>query len=180
MKSLKLKNMKTFRIFMLMLLAGTVVLSSCKKDDEDDNNDNNNNNNNNNTTYVMSAMVDNENWGSNTVVGIIDGTSEVTVTAVSTDNTSSMVLSIYDFTGVGEYLVTDDTDNSAYYTVVGSTSAWFAPFGTQATGTITITSFADSKITGTFSFTGINMLSGTNTIKVISSGTFTNVTLQTQ
>ena len=173
--------MKTFRLLMLMLLAGSVIATSCKKDDnDDDNGNNNNNNNNNNTTFAMSTTIDGEDWGTNSMVAVINTNGdEVTITGVGDGNVNSLTITMASFSGVGTYQIVDANDNYAAYNIIGTTNVWYAPLGTTGTGVISVSKFENNVISGTFSFVGVNPLDG-NSTKTFANGSFTDVTLTVQ
>lgn len=168
--------MKTMKTMIMALIAiSMITVQSCKSDDDGGDSGNAG-------SGTVTANVDGESYQSDalgTSATIVNAGGGMTLLITSNEFSSSrnITLSISSgFDGEGTYPI--GGDNSVF--VIGqyieanasnptATQIWAAPFDESQQGEINITSFTDTTIEGTFSFTGRNEDQSTRTI---SNGSF--------
>ena len=152
--------MKKIRMtFAAVLATASFIATSCSSDDGGAGGGSNLD------TYI-SAKVDGQTFTTFSAGGVAASTAirsadliQVTATsmvsATATD-TKTLAISLFGVTAPGTYQVGPNSDNSISYVEGASFSAFSTNVCAGATGTITVTTINDTKIEGTFSFTGKN------------------------
>lgn len=167
--------MKTLKILSLILFVSVSVMSCKKDDDGGDSADNNA------ASGTITAKVDGANFTSNTsftVATRITAGGQTTLTLQGSNNGGKgIVMIINGFEGAGSY----DIGGGSNVFVTGSyveanasnpsaSQTWMAPFDQTVAGEINISEVNDTKVLGTFNFTGKN--SNNNSTKNITDGNF--------
>ncbi|OYU81662.1 MAG: hypothetical protein CFE23_04115 [Flavobacterium sp. BFFFF1] len=148
-----MKTMKKFGFTAMAALA--IALSSCSSDSDGGSGSNA-------ATYI-NASVDGTAFETFEVQGqssasasrIVSGSDTfITITGVSS-TTDAMEIVLHNITATGTYPAGPSNDLTLVYSATSSQMAYASDADcTGATGTVTVTSISDTKIEGTFSFTG--------------------------
>ncbi len=154
--------MKSRNLLLMVLVAGIITLGSCKKDDGDSGTPVGSNGS-------ISLKVDGSTWNASLAVQAVNSNGVINVTG-SDSNAKQAGVTLYGISAPGTYQVgPPNAGNMLRWTEgLGQTDTYQAN-GVIGTGTVTVTELSDSKIKGTFSFTGYNTA---QTSKQITEGTF--------
>lgn len=146
----------------MMLIAGVTLFSSCNKNDDDSGTPAGSNGS-------ISLKVDGSTWNASLAVQAVNSNGVINVTG-SDSNAKQAGVTLYGVTAPGTYQVgPPNAGNMLRWTEgLGQTDTYQAN-GVIGTGTVTVTELSDSKIKGTFSFTGYNTA---QTSKQITEGKF--------
>jgi len=152
--------MKTFYKTAMALMAATALLTSCS----DDTDGSTGGGNTPSGTYI-SANVGGSNFetlsqqgfnAANATKQTIGDQTFITITATSA-NTNSMVITFTDVTATGTYDVGPQSDNVVAFFETATETAFSSNADCSgATGELKVTHYSDTKIEGTFTFTGKN------------------------
>ena len=168
--------MKAFKsISKLVLIALTVVLSSCSKDS-----DSSSSNPVTPSGSYITATVDGASFsttiaGVSTVNGSRSGTGEFTLIQVlgADLNSNSIAINLFGITTTGTYTLNADSDSVIAFTPPTGGAAYGTGGCAGATGTINVTFLDNTKIEGTFSFTGKDVDNcATSAVKTVTNGSF--------
>lgn len=149
--------MKT--IIKTLILSAVVLLSSCSKSED--------NSSNNATPTPADGFYYSEN-GSTTMTAATSAYASNQFKSIFALNGSNTAFEI-NLTSIAVGTYTINSSNALAYIKPGGSQLWSA-----SAGTITITSNANNKLTGTFNATTGSGITGVNSV----SGTFTNITIQ--
>jgi hypothetical protein len=154
--------MKSRNLLLMVLVAGIITLGSCKKDDGDSGNPVG-------SSGSISLKVDGGTWNASLSVQAVNSNGVINVTG-SDSNAKQAAVTLYGVSAPGTYQVgPPNQSNMLRWTEgLGQTDTYSAN-GVIGSGTVTVTELSDSKIKGTFSFTGYNTA---QTSKQITEGTF--------
>jgi hypothetical protein len=154
--------MKSRNLLLMMLIAGVTLFSSCNKNDDDSGTPAGSNGS-------ISLKVDGSTWNASLAVQAVNSNGVINVTG-SDSNAKQAGVTLYGVTAPGTYQVgPPNAGNMLRWTEgLGQTDTYQAN-GVIGTGTVTVTELSDSKIKGTFSFTGYNTA---QTSKQITEGKF--------
>ncbi|MCB2207468.1 MAG: hypothetical protein KQH67_04160 [Bacteroidetes bacterium] len=145
----------------MMLIAGVTMLSSCKKNDDDTGPVGSNGS--------ISLKVDGSTWNASLSVQAVNSNGVINVTG-SDSNAKQAGVTLYGVSAPGTYQVgPPNAGNMLRWTEGLGQNDTYQANGVIGTGTVTVTELSDSKIKGTFSFTGYNT---SQTSKQITEGTF--------
>jgi hypothetical protein len=150
-------------LYLILICFVGFSISSCSKSNSDTAT----------VTVDLSATVDGTPKDSKSVSAIKSGTSLVIAAPFNLASGETVLLSISNFAGVGDYAISATGGVTAYYTTgLQSTANQFVAIN----GDIKITAVTATSISGTFQFVGSNSSAST---KTITSGQFTsNLTSQ--
>jgi hypothetical protein len=152
--------MKLFTFLFYIVVTLFVFTTGCKKTD------------NITAAGTMTAKVEGVSWTASTVSDtILNGT--ITIAGKSQDN--SLIWINLDDVGTGIYALSDSSAHTASYNPGDGSPSFTTSYGLVAGGQVNVTSinYTDSIMSGTFTFTGVNPLSGGT--KEITQGIFTNL-----
>jgi hypothetical protein len=154
--------MKSRNLLLMMLIAGVTMLSSCNKNDDDSGTPIGSNGS-------ISLKVDGSTWNASLAVQAVNSNGVINVTG-SDSNAKQAGVTLYGISAPGTYQVgPPNAGNMLRWTEgLGQTDTYQAN-GVIGNGTITVTELSDTKIKGTFSFTGFNTA---QTSKQITEGSF--------
>jgi len=154
--------MNSRNLLLMVLIASVVMLGSCKKDDSDSGTPVGSNGS-------ISLKVDGGTWNATLAVQAVNSNGVINVTG-SDSNAKQAAVNLYGVSAPGTYQVgPPNQGNMLRWTEgLGQTDTYQAN-GVIGSGTVTVTELSDSKIKGTFSFTGFNTA---QTSKQITEGTF--------
>jgi len=154
--------MKSRNLLSMLLIAGIVLLMSCNKNDDDDAGPVGSNGS-------ISLKVDGSTWNASLSVQAVNAGGVINVTG-SDSNAKQAGITLYGVTATGTYKVgPPNQGNMLRWTEGLGQTQTFQANGVIGDGTITVTELSDSKVKGTFSFTGFNTA---QTSKQITEGTF--------
>lgn len=167
--------MKTIkRIGFMAFAALTLAVTSCSSDDSSGGTGSSLDN------YV-NGKVDGTLFETFSMNGFSAGTSVkngtmVTITgtameSVGSTNVKTMTILLMDVTGTGTYQIGPDSDSVLSYFDSAASISWDTSNCSGATGTVTVTTFNDQKIEGTFNFTGKDD-DNCSSQKVVTEGSF--------
>lgn len=170
-----MKTSKNTMYTLLIALALVFTATSCSKDDDGGDGGNA-------AAGTVKAKVAGANYSSNPQLSMASRTTvggTTTVTVQGNDNSGkAIVLVMNGITGTGSYDIGGGANISisASYIEVNisnpaDTKTWQAPFDSTVAGEVSISEFSDTKIQGTFNFTGKNV-NGDNSTKAITEGSF--------
>jgi hypothetical protein len=141
--------MKSRNLFLMVLIAGVISFVSCKKDDDDSGTPAGSNGS-------ISLTVDGSTWSATLAVQAVNSNGVVNVTG-SDSNAKQAGITLYGVSAPGTYQVgPPNVGNMLRWTEGLAQTQTYQASGVIGTGTITVTELSDSKIKGTFSFTGYN------------------------
>ncbi|MBK8600331.1 MAG: hypothetical protein IPN80_07000 [Flavobacterium sp.] len=168
--------MKTFKsISKLVLIAFTIVLSSCSKDNDSSS-----------STPItpsgsyITATVDGASFstsiaGISTASGSRSGSGEFTlIQVVGADiNSNSIAINLLGITTTGTYTLNADSDSVLAYTPPTGGLSYSTGGCSDVSGTMNVTFIDNTKIEGTFSFTGKDVDNcATSATKTVTNGSF--------
>jgi hypothetical protein len=154
--------MKTRNLLLMILIAGVIMLNSCNKNDDDNGNPIGSNGS-------ISLKVDGSTWNASLSVQAVNSNGVINVTG-SDSNAKQAGVILYGVSAPGTYQVgPPNAGNTLRWTEGLGQNDTYQANGVIGTGTVTVTELSDSKIKGTFSFTGYNTA---QTSKQITEGTF--------
>lgn len=170
-----MKTIKNTMYVMLIGLALIFTITSCSKDDDGGSGGDA-------AAGTVKAKVAGANYSSNPQLSVATRIVAGGITTVSiqgnSDSGKSITLLMNGVTGTGTYDIgggANITISASYIEVNVSNPAasqvWQAPFDATVAGEISISEFSDTKIQGTFTFTGKNV-NGDNSTKAITEGSF--------
>lgn len=165
--------MKTItKLSYTLILALSICLTSCSGDDD---NGSTNNNNNNPSGEFVKAKVGGQNFSSSTTFDAVAASNPNASTLViqgSDDSGKAIQLMIMNLNGTGTYNVTNMQNGQALYTTVNPFASYSSAAGNGASGEIKITLIDDTKVEGTFSFTGRKVEEGSTETVTVTDGEF--------
>ncbi len=139
--------MKTRNLFLGILLAIGVLLVSCKKDDDGGSPAN--------SSGSISLVVDGSSWSATLAVQGVNSNGVINVTG-SDSNAEQAGVTLVGVTETGTYTISMGSPHQLRWTEGLGQDQTYVASGVVGSGTITITELSDSKVKGTFSFTGYN------------------------
>ncbi len=147
----KILIMKQLQIFMLSLFSLALLVSACGNDDGAVGADAG--------SGKITAKVDGQNWESkNTNNGAVYGASQGThLIQAYSDDGSYIGLTIFGNITTGTAIPVTNGIFQAQYKPDAMATEAFAALGMLGSGSITFTTFNDSKVKGTFAFTGVKI-----------------------
>jgi hypothetical protein len=142
--------MKKLRVFVLFLAVAALTVTACKKEDDDDNGGNNGG------SGTMTLKADGADFSADLAVQAVNSNGVINVTG-NDGNARQCSLILYGASGPGTYDIgAANPQNLCTWTEgTGQLDSYVASF-VIGSGTVTITELTDTKIKGTFSFTGFN------------------------
>ncbi len=148
------RAMKSLLYFFLVISVG--LLQSCGSDSDDSNNPL--------SQGTMTATVDGVSYTATSVVGGTFGVFNVTGSELKGSTTNTISISLPNLTGTGPIEIDGFLSGiAAYYTGNPNSVDYFNNGFTASSGTVNITEFTATKVSGTFSFVAT---SGTTTLNV--------------
>ncbi len=149
--------MKTItKLSLIALLAfGSFNLASCS---DDDNNSNNGGGNTPEGEFV-SAKVNGQDFSSSTLFDAVAAShpNATTLMVQGSDNSGKAIqIMVLGLNGTGTYNLSNMQNGQMLYTVASPFASYSSAAGSGAQGTLEITHIDDTKVEGTFSFTGKN------------------------
>ena len=145
--------MKALKLLTVFVLIASISFVSCKKDEDDSANPSTGNS-------TMSLKYDGTSWNATLDVQAIKSGNTIVVTGTDSNSKQAQV-QLTDVTTTGTYEV--NVGNTLRWTESTSPTDSFIANGMLGSGTITVSELSDTKIVGTFSFTGFST-GGTRTI----------------
>lgn len=153
--------MKTKNLLVFMILVAGIAITSCKKTETANPASNG----------TMSLTVDGGSWSASLSVQAVNTNGVINITGSDSGGKQASVV-LYNVTTEGTYLVGPNSGNQSnqlrWTQGLGQTDTFVAN-GVLGDGTVTIDELTDSKIVGSFNFTGF---ADATTSKVISDGQF--------
>ena len=141
--------MKTIKLLTVLVLISSIAFVSCKKDEDDSVIPETENG-------TMSLKYGGTSWSATLNVQAIKSGQTIVITG--TDSNSKQVqIQISRATSTGTYELTFGSGHTFRWTESTNPKDSFMANGTLGSGTVIITELSDSKIAGTFSFTGISV-----------------------
>jgi hypothetical protein len=159
--------MKQFARFFLILFVSFAMISiaSCKEDDDDDDNNNNNPANSVEAKIATDSNIANPtDWKSASVSAVVVN-NITTITAVGTDGSQLIITLPVDATGTYALNASNSSSPTVIFTedpVASGTNPNLLFYGVDGSGSVAITKYdkTNKKISGTFQFQTIRLLSG--------------------
>ncbi len=151
--------MKLFKVFMIMMAVISVSLTACKKDENDDDNGGS-------VTGggSMTLKYDGNDFSATLAVQAVNSNGVINVTG-SDGNARQASLVLFGASGPGTYTIgAAFPQNLCTWTEGTNTTQTYTASFVIGSGTVTVTELTDSKIKGTFEFTGVNTNQETRTI----------------
>ena len=176
--------MKTIKNFMLLVMTISLVsLTSCKSDDDGGDGGNA-------PSGTLTARIDGTNYQSldiSSSATVANNGQNLIIIASNSDG-NAFAITIVGYSGPGTYPLGGGANifNSASYTETdvdlnnpqnSTTEIWQAPYDDTQVGEINISEETDTKVIGTFNFSGKNV-GGDQSVKNVTEGSF-NLTKQT-
>jgi hypothetical protein len=176
--------MKTIKNFMLLLMTISLVsLTSCKSDDDGGDGGNA-------PSGTLTARIDGTNYQSldiSSSATVANNGQNLIIIASNSDG-NAFAITIVGYSGPGTYPLGGGANifNSASYTETdvdlnnpqnSTTEIWQAPYDDTQVGEINISEETETKVIGTFNFSGKNV-NGDQSVKNVTEGSF-NLTKQT-
>jgi hypothetical protein len=177
--------MKDLRKFMVLIMVTAMVgLTSCSSDDDGGSSGGA-------ASGTLSAKIDGSSWQSleiSSSATVANNGNNLIIIATNSDG-KAFSFSIWGYEGVGTYEFTGATTvfNTASYSETdvdlnnpqnSTTELWQAPYDDTLAGTLSVSEETETKIIGTFEFSGKNV-NGDQSVKMISDGAF-NLNKQVQ
>lgn len=141
--------MNTRNLILGMLLIFGVALTSCKKDNDSGDPGGGTG------SGTLTLNYDGTSWNASLAVVGVNTNGVVNVTGSDSQAHQASVI-LYGATGPGTYEVTTGLQNQLRWTEGLGQEDTYVANGILGTGTIVVTELTDSKVVGTFSFTGYN------------------------